>query len=1542
MKRIIFIVGVLLCNIRVSVAQNIPNGAAFPLSPTVSPVTLPATYTPPAGGYNFTRTFIPLTASIPGSPVFTFAPAPGDFFSYTCKVQTTYTNGWGGEIQTISRGFPPYTPDLLKPKDGRLSLANTDFLPYALTACSHFQPTSFADQLSYYNVKYPDEVGFSYTQSVTSYPVSFPSVIPTEKSCAAGSSFVGNNNGNTITTTINDGTEGIIMYPVLGTTPIAYPAGQLTIKTTLTPNGSQTKEYFDKDNREVCKKVWGNCMISGSDWMTTYYIYDDENKLVQIYTPSATRLLAADPTSIVTNLSYSYSYNAYGSQTNTTTPGQSGSEYVVYDLKNRPVLYQSPLLASMGKFKFNIYDSRDRVIISGYFTDVNDYSFWQNKLYYPPSIFMSGTLIDLWINGFTGAYPTSITACEIEQVNYYDTYPFTRTFDATSTCLTSEYVDDHPAPYMLTQGLLTTSLSRVRDGGTGPSSDKWVCSVNFYDYKARLIQTQTINPWFAQPYATCMAGAPYATWDTHTFQYSFTGQVVSDFIRYHDLPTSDKPVTTITAHHEYDMQNGGRLKWTRHFIDCMAFIDIAKYTYDDLGRVITKSQGGVEVQNYDYNIRGQLTGINRSYVYSPCSVPNVTFGCILDYDFGFTEPRVDGKISGMIWRGADHTSPMRAYGYEYEPAGRLINAEFRQYCDPGLNTISCPPPSVLTQTWNKNHTDFTVSNIKYDYNGNLLEMFQQGTTATGPVAMDQLFYGYTPNTDQLANVTDYIATDFHLGDFVDVTGEGNDYTYDADGNLTHDRNKHITTITNNEMDQPLAVTFDDGSTITNTYTADGTLITKTIAPASAAATTYHYWGPFVYSSASTAGPFSLQYLLHDEGRARYNASTGYFTYDYFVKDHLGNVRTVVTGNQTNEIVGTTFAYGDVHSGGDSTGVDSTGGSSGGAFDSTAFGMGVPGAIDTNTTQDYLATHEIAMGGIESAVFTNIDSVRDYKPASIDSADMMAARLDAGDPSHTIGTAIMLKVMAGDQFDFSAQSYWDASDSGTSTISSSTLLSSIISTLTCAQNGVAIGDNTATQLVSDAFTPDNFALYQAMIDSTTNPDVPQTYIYYMMFDEYMNLIPDQSGAVQIGATPGGWMPISSGGPHTVGSSGYLAVFVGTASVGTTWVDVIHVGLSSGPLIQEQHYYPFGLTINEGESSSAVRNKFKYQGKELYDDIKLNLYDFTARQYDPQIGRFWGIDPASQFPSGYTGMGNDPSNMIDPTGCAANTTNNYVGDPNILARYARASNDENILDPLAEMSVAGGESLEMLRQEIEDYQKLYCQDNQTAVGAANALALQLWGPNSVPISPSSTINGVTCTTYGHKPSLAEMIADEMGFSNKQNSIFGPIYADAGGKNSAIAGVVATGAGAAAAGGIEVTGVSVASVLGAPLMTLAMVFKTTGCATGDVADLLHGNDSRNPNPQNLYAIYNSLDNDVMKYGITGLQENPENRPQYQVNAFNRNGKGPCNWEWIEQNIPGRMKAYEREAYYVWQYMLMHNWNPPSEQYRPTFKYCNNIYGN
>jgi RHS repeat-associated protein len=63
---------------------------------------------------------------------------------------------------------------------------------------------------------------------------------------------------------------------------------------------------------------------------------------------------------------------------------------------------------------------------------------------------------------------------------------------------------------------------------------------------------------------------------------------------------------------------------------------------------------------------------------------------------------------------------------------------------------------------------------------------------------------------------------------------------------------------------------------------------------------------------------------------------------------------------------------------------------------------------------------------------------------------------------------------------------------------------------------------------------------------------------------------------------------------------------------------------------------------------TKNGYLYQGAfaELDDDI--GWQDFALRSYDAQIGRFMQMDPFSQFASHYTGMGNDPVNMIDPSG------------------------------------------------------------------------------------------------------------------------------------------------------------------------------------------------------------------------------------------------------------------------------------------------------
>lgn len=85
-------------------------------------------------------------------------------------------------------------------------------------------------------------------------------------------------------------------------------------------------------------------------------------------------------------------------------------------------------------------------------------------------------------------------------------------------------------------------------------------------------------------------------------------------------------------------------------------------------------------------------------------------------------------------------------------------------------------------------------------------------------------------------------------------------------------------------------------------------------------------------------------------------------------------------------------------------------------------------------------------------------------------------------------------------------------------------------------------------------------------------------------------------------------------------------------------------------QVNHYYPDGSLMGE-ISIEGHAQKFRFGGKELDKTYGLNLYDFHARQYDPQVPAFTSIDPLSENDpniSPYTYCAGDPVNCVDPTG------------------------------------------------------------------------------------------------------------------------------------------------------------------------------------------------------------------------------------------------------------------------------------------------------
>ena len=122
----------------------------------------------------------------------------------------------------------------------------------------------------------------------------------------------------------------------------------------------------------------------------------------------------------------------------------------------------------------------------------------------------------------------------------------------------------------------------------------------------------------------------------------------------------------------------------------------------------------------------------------------------------------------------------------------------------------------------------------------------------------------------------------------------------------------------------------------------------------------------------------------------------------------------------------------------------------------------------------------------------------------------------------------------------------------------------------------------------------------------------------------------------------------------------------------YFDNLKVQLRHKHIIEENHYYAYGLKI-AGISSRAFdapKNPYQYQGDYSEYDDETQYNEFDLRNYDPQIGRFVQADPYDQFPSPYTGMGNDPINNVDPTGgfSLGGLISGITGSSNVLFNTA----------------------------------------------------------------------------------------------------------------------------------------------------------------------------------------------------------------------------------------------------------------------------------
>ncbi len=653
-----------------------------------------------------------------------------------------------------------------------------------------------------------------------------------------------------------------------------YPAGQLRVTEVVNEDGARQRRYTDKQGRLVLEQrevadtladAQGNLAVQ--QFLSTYYVYNRVGRLQYLVPPKAVQHMEQSGTfslsaELLQKYVHQYTYSPEGLLLQKTIPNQ-GTTHFVYDPFDRLVLVQTAGLQAGGQWLYIKYDSQNRPVMRG--------------LYQAPAGSNAASLAQQ-VSSFYGgggaryeqpapqaathyytnqSYPSQ--GLTPQMVLYYDGYDISQSGQPDFSYQPRNLGAGEPQASSYTRGLLTVQKQLTDRSGV------WLHQAYFYDRQERPVQKQSEN-------LLLLPGQL----DTETLVYNFDGSL------HRRLQYQAKADLSVQQRYVYD--HAGRLTELYQTLGQEPERPVARYRYNALGQLSEKDlldAGGNALQStdYRYTIRGWLAGIN-----DPLAGPGQTetvadyFSLSLDYEQQATglnnQPRYGGAISAVRWSNAT-TAESHSYVNEYDAAGQLRQARYQAGA------------GQQGSSWNQQTDFYSVKHLNYDANGNLASLQRWGKNQQNQAEqIDRL--QMTLSGNQLLSVADLSQNPAGFA----AHAQSPQYGYDGAGNQTHDPYKELETLFT-PGNQPKEITKAGQAEPLRTYDygADGQLLAtrETDGPAPRSV---HQVGEFVYHNGE------LAYVLGPEGRVRpledESGTPAGWAYDFFMQDHLGNVRAVYT------------------------------------------------------------------------------------------------------------------------------------------------------------------------------------------------------------------------------------------------------------------------------------------------------------------------------------------------------------------------------------------------------------------------------------------------------------------------------------------------------------------------------------------------------------------------------------------------------------------------------------------------------------------------